>query len=195
LFRGWVQDGVIISTDVTLTFVASASVNIYAEFIPIPEPVEISVAVNDDTFGTVIGTGSYTEGDDVMLIATPASGYEFVSWVQDGKTLSNLSTLYFTATESCTIEATFRYIEKTGIDQYEHYSCSIYPNPVSSMLYIQSEEEIEMVKLTSLSGAVVYQSEVFDHSHQIDVTAYKQGVYVLVVKSNGESFTQTVLIQ
>lgn len=195
LFRGWVQDGIIISTDVTLTFVASASVNIYAEFIPEPKPVEVSVAVNDDTFGTVIGTGSYTEGDDVMLIATPTSGYEFVSWVQDGKKLSNLSTLYFTATESCTIEATFRYIEKTGIDQYEHYSCSIYPNPVSSVLYIQSEDEIEMVKLTLLSGAVVYQAEVFDHIHQIDVTAYKQGVYVLVVTSNGESFTQTVLIQ
>lgn len=195
LFRGWIQDGEIISTDVTLTFVASASVNIFAEFIPEPEPVEISVAVNDDTFGSIIGIGSYTEGDEVMLIATPAVGYEFVSWVKDGKTLSNLSTLYFTATESSTIEATFRYIEKiTAIDEVE-YTYSIYPNPVSSMLYIQSEGEIEIITLTSLSGAVVYQTEVFDYTHQIDVTSYKQGMYVLVVTSNGESFTQTVLIQ
>lgn len=195
VFKGWVQNGEIISTNLALSFVAEANVTIFAEFMPEPEDVEVTVSVNDNTFGSIIGAGTYTEGDEVMLIATPAVGYEFVSWVKDGKTLSNLSTLYVTATESCTIEATFKFIENaTAIDEVP-YTCAVYPNPVSLVLYVESTDEVEMVRLTTLSGAVVYESEVFAANHEIAVAGFKQGVYVLEVISNGKAYTQTILIQ
>ena len=195
VFKGWVQNGEIISTNLALSFVAEANVTIFAEFMPEPEDVEVTVSVNDNTFGSIIGAGTYTEGDEVMLIATPAVGYEFVSWVKDGKILSNLSTLYVTATESCTIEATFKFIENaTAIDEVP-YTCAVYPNPVSLVLYVESTDEVEMVRLTTLSGAVVYESEVFAANHEIAVAGFKQGVYVLEVISNGKAYTQTILIQ
>lgn len=45
----------------------------------------INVAVDPDGGGTVSGGGYYDEGEQVNLIATPASGYKFSQW-SDGNT-------------------------------------------------------------------------------------------------------------
>ncbi len=119
LFKGWVKNGEIISSEPILSFVADGSINLFAEFVAKPKFVDVDVEVNDETFGTITGAGSYFEGDEVMLIATPAPGYEFVLWTKDGKPLSNLTTLYFTVVEDCMINAEFKFIEKTAIDDVE----------------------------------------------------------------------------
>ena len=45
----------------------------------------ISAVANDDTYGSVTGTGAYAEGETVTLTATPNEGYIFVRW-NDGNT-------------------------------------------------------------------------------------------------------------
>ena len=53
----------------------------------IPEETKytITVKANNDAYGTVTGSGTYKEGTEVTLIATPATNYDFVKW-NDGKT-------------------------------------------------------------------------------------------------------------
>ncbi len=45
----------------------------------------IIVQANNDTFGTVTGSGTYDAGETVIITATPASGYRFDQW-NDGNT-------------------------------------------------------------------------------------------------------------
>ena len=195
LFDGWVQDGKVVSTETRLSFVVSDNVNIYARFIPEPQKVTVTVATNDETFGSVIGDGEYTEGDEITLIATPENGYEFVAWKKDGKILSNLPTLYYTIVDDCTIEAEFRFIEKTAIAEVGEVSIRVYPNPATTTLYVNSEAEIVAVQLVSLQGQVVYQENVNGGEITIDVQQIKKGLYVLVIEYVGTVSRQQVVIK
>ena len=50
-----------------------------AIFEPIPV-YSLTVVANDDTMGSVTGSGEYEEGTEVTLTATPNEGYRFVTW-------------------------------------------------------------------------------------------------------------------
>lgn len=45
----------------------------------------ITAVANDDSYGTVTGGGDYTDGENIILTATPNTGYKFVEW-SDGNT-------------------------------------------------------------------------------------------------------------
>ncbi len=57
--------------------------------------------------GAVVGTGSYSHGEDVTLTATPNTGYSFVNWKEGSTILSTNSTLTFEATGSRSLSANF----------------------------------------------------------------------------------------
>ena len=195
LFKGWVKDGEIISTEPILSFVAEGSINLFAEFVAKPKTVTVEVEVNDETFGTVIGAGSYTEGDEVMLVATPAAGYEFVLWTKNGKPLSNLTTLYFTVVDDCTIEAEFRYIEKDAVEDIAA-QVSIYPNPADNFVTIESDTEIANITLSSLQGTIVKQEMIDAFQVRVDVSDLRNGLYILTVQfADGTAMIQKVIVK
>ncbi len=87
-FTGWTEDGDVVmdgdqpaGEDYTFTaeqdrvLVANFAINIYT----------IDAAPNDEDFGTVSGAGNYEHFATVELIATPAEGYHFTSWTEDGQ--------------------------------------------------------------------------------------------------------------
>ncbi|MCQ2608154.1 MAG: InlB B-repeat-containing protein [Bacteroidales bacterium] len=196
LFKGWSLNGEIIETATLLTMEVSDDMNINAVFVPVPQPVEVVVSVNDDAFGTVLGAGTYKEGDEVQLFATPAIGYEFVGWTKNGHMLSNLSTLYLTVVDDCTIEAEFKFIEKetTAVEDIA-IECEIYPNPVSSLLNIVSDQEISSIKIVSLKGMVVYASSEHTQYATIDVASLQAGVYIVIATINGENIQKQIVVR
>ncbi len=48
----------------------------------------VDAEVNPQNSGTVSGTGEYEYGDDVTVTASPASGYNFVNWTENGTEVS-----------------------------------------------------------------------------------------------------------
>lgn len=47
----------------------------------------VTATANPENAGTIVGAGSYSEGDAVSVTATPATGYKFVNWtVGEGQT-------------------------------------------------------------------------------------------------------------
>ena len=196
LFKGWISNGEVISTETRLSFVASDDMNIYASFLPKPKEITVDVNINDETFGSVIGAGTYTEGDEIMLIATPEAGYEFVCWTKDSKQLSNLTTLYYVVNESCTIEAVFRYIEKeeTAIELVEH-TISIYPNPVSTVLHVAMDEQIERIRIISLNGTVVCDESNVGYEFDYFVQGLKKGLYVVEATDSDSIIRKQIVVK
>lgn len=69
---------------------------------------DYSVEVTTATGGTVIGTGTYSYNSSATLIATPAPGYIFAGWFENGKLLDGLTSEYtFTVLSNRNIEARF----------------------------------------------------------------------------------------
>ncbi len=68
----------------------------------------ITATANPTAGGTVTGAGSYKDGATVSLTATPKSGYDFVSWTENGSVVSTSATYSFTATADRNLVANFQ---------------------------------------------------------------------------------------
>ena len=65
----------------------------------------LTVLANNDTYGTVTGSGTYDYGTNVTITATPKSGFKFVKWNDDNTNASR----EVTVTADVTFTATFDY--------------------------------------------------------------------------------------
>lgn len=57
--------------------------------------------------GTVSGAGTYKDGENVTIVATPDDGYQFDGWYSNGAKISSTQKYSFTATENTSISAVF----------------------------------------------------------------------------------------
>lgn len=70
----------------------------------------VTVVVNDESMGEVIGAGSYKEGEIAELAAAPAANHRIVNWKKGEAVLSTSLTCSFEVTEDVTINVTFEKI-------------------------------------------------------------------------------------
>jgi hypothetical protein len=83
-------------------------------------------------------------------------------------------------------------LELNGSDQI-----NIYPIPVSNMLTIKSSKEVLSVKLTGVTGEIIYNRAGINASEfLIDMSKYSAGVYILNITSKnnpGEPIIRKIL--
>jgi M6 family metalloprotease-like protein len=91
-FVNWTKNGEVVSTEATYSFVVSNNVDLVANFMG---SLYITVSVNPADAGTVSGNGEYAYGQTCTLIATPAEGYFFLNWTQDGTVVSSAASYSF----------------------------------------------------------------------------------------------------
>ena len=114
-FSKWVdENNAILSTDNPYTFVAATDLTLTAIFLnDAGTTYTITVDVNDSTMGTATGGGTYTAGDQITLVATPFTGYNFVNWTQVSSfgvnEVGTEPTLIITVTGDKTFVANFEY--------------------------------------------------------------------------------------
>ena len=78
--------------------------------------VNVTVASEDETKGTVTGSGLFSPGAVVNIIATPATGYVFTGWTTTGGTVANPaaeSTTFTVPSAAATITAHFTQANST----------------------------------------------------------------------------------
>ena len=66
-----------------------------------------TITVTAGSGGTVSGSGEYSEGTQVTVTATPATGYHFVNWTENGTEVSTEATFTFNATVDRNLIAIF----------------------------------------------------------------------------------------
>lgn len=94
-FNGWIKDGTQVSMDASYTFSVTEDAAYEAVFVHI---YTIDVTVDPEDSGSIIGSGTYNEGESCELEAEPASGYTFVNWTENDEEVSTDATYSFTVT-------------------------------------------------------------------------------------------------
>ena len=74
----------------------------------------VTLSVNNNSYGTVVGNGEYEEGQTATLVAVASSGYEFEKW-SDGNT-DNPRVI--TVTENAMYMANFKVAQSTSAPKY-----------------------------------------------------------------------------
>lgn len=83
-FTNWTENGTAVSTEANYTFTINSNRTLTANFTLQPTQFTVTTSANPTEGGTVSGGGTYNLGTDITLTATPASGYTFTNWTENG---------------------------------------------------------------------------------------------------------------
>ena len=108
-FLNWTEGGIAVSTNPSYTFLVYASRTLVATFQSI-NFITIIALSNPGGGGTTTGAGTYTASSIISVTATPATGYQFVNWTEDGSVVSTNASYTFTVTSGRTLVANFSQI-------------------------------------------------------------------------------------
>ena len=106
-FTNWTENGNVVSTHASYTFVVTGNRNLVANFTAI-QNYTISVSANPTNGGTVTGGGTYQQGQSCTVNATPATGYNFTNWTENGNVVSSNASYTFIVTGNRTLVAHFQ---------------------------------------------------------------------------------------
>ena len=107
-FINWTEGGSYVSSDATYTFTVTDNRDFVAHFTENPLPFyTITVVAKPSQGGTIIGGGTYQEGQSCTVKAIPATGYEFEKWTENGVLVSTDANYTFTVTNNRDLVANF----------------------------------------------------------------------------------------
>ncbi len=133
----------------------------------------ISVSTDPADGGTITGSGTYQDGDTVILKAVANTGYEFESWNEFGSPVSRDTSYRFIVSEDRTLVAIFSQI--TGIrPPTPKAEITIFPNPSDGHFTIRTESNIEKIIFYNLMGEKVSEKT---YRQQIDISWLRNGIY------------------
>lgn len=112
-FNGWLKgsETEYVSTSANYSFTATEAATLTAVFEPDSYAITIAAA---NTNGTVSGSasGTYNYGEELTVVATPATGYHFTGWSNGTSVVSNDAEYTFAASAAVSLTAGF------AIDNY-----------------------------------------------------------------------------
>ena len=106
-FTNWSENGTIVSTQPSYTFVVNGNRTLVANFQALPQNYNISVSANPTNGGTVTGGGTYQQGQQCTVHATANTGYTFTNWTENGNVVSTQANYTFTVNSNRTLVANF----------------------------------------------------------------------------------------
>ena len=105
-FIKWTKNGTQVSTSTSYSFTVTEAANLVAHFQL--QSFTITATANPSNGGTITGGGTYNYGQTCTLTATPATGYDFIKWTNNGTQVSTSTSYSFTVTEAVSLVAHFQ---------------------------------------------------------------------------------------
>jgi len=105
-----------------------------------------------------------------------------------GDIISGVADIYFDFNPPIiTNTATTQFVDNLGTDDFNLNEISIYPNPTSDILYIESKDEIFYMRIFNINGKLLKHIDVqsdFSINQQIKVDELNTGIYFIEIQSN-----------
>lgn len=112
-FVNWTENGTQVSTQASYTFNVNGNRNLVANF---TQPsYTITTSSNPSIGGSTSGGGTFVQGQSCTVHATPASGYNFVNWTENGNAVSTQANYTFTVNGNHSLVANFSPVTYTVI--------------------------------------------------------------------------------
>ena len=138
------DSGVTLGSDVSLHYTAvNGSDTWEGDFTITPNQIfTVTVAANNADYGTVSGGGQYNYGESCTVSATPADGYMFSNWTNNGNMVSANTEYTFIVASDMELVANFAegIMIGDGTDTYEYLpSYSYYKYALTEQIYTPTE--------------------------------------------------------
>jgi uncharacterized repeat protein (TIGR02543 family) len=197
-FVGWTGDVENINNtelkEVNVTM-PSNDISLTANFSAINYTVDVSV--QPENAGAVSGDGTYNMDDEVTLEATPNESYKFVNWTNNkGNEVSNDTDYTFTMpSEDVSLIANFDSTQTRIWEGEVSDKIDVYPNPAQENINIKTDNKINRIVISNITGSVVYISSVNDIETRISTDDLDTGIYILRIYTEDGVFEKKLQIQ
>ncbi len=92
------------------------------------------------------------------------------------------------------IEPAVKYVEPLGLDVFDTFNFTMFPNPTDGELKLSANENFEF-EIFTLQGKRVFQQKAESSFYNADLSEFQSGVYLLKVSIDGSSKTQKLIIK
>jgi hypothetical protein len=177
-------------TDNPLTIYLTCDTAFVAHFIELPL-YHVQTAVNNVEWGTVEGSGTYVEGDEAILTATPAMYCIFDGW-SDGNEDSPRT---ITVTQDTLFTAIFSFDSSSiGINQAATLEFSVSPNPTTGRLTVQlNQQEPYEITIYDANGKALLCIMSEELVTEIDLGTLPAGQYILMLRTKEHYGIKTIV--
>jgi len=187
-FINWVEDEEVVSTEANYSFTVTGSRSLTAIFEL--QALEITVTVDPEEAGTIIGEGTYSYGEEVTLTIDRNEDWAFQNWTENGEVVSEEMTYTFIITSNRDLVAHFMHTESIG---EQMANVSLYPNPTQGEVTLEGKG-LQSIRIVNAFGQTVYNTKVEGDQVRIDLSGMVKGVYVMHIgTANGETMRQIVV--
>jgi len=83
----------------------------------------------------------------------------------------------------------------TGIEEILFNSTSIFPNPATEVVNIESDFEIVSLKVYSHTGQIVAEEVINNNIYKFDASRYNAGIYMFQIETEEGTITKRIIIQ
>lgn len=157
---------------------------------PIPTHT-VTLLVNNEAYGTVLGGGTYEHGSTAVLSATPATSCRFMAW-DDGNTDNPRD---YVVTSDVTLTALFE-TDSVGIRHADESLAGlvIYPNPASGTVTLCASQPSN-VTVVDRMGRVVLQHKCTTTVTTLDISGLTPGVYFVRMDSQPTAAAHKLVVK
>ncbi len=114
-FANWTDNGAVVGTDASYTFVIDVNHTLVADFTVDVPRWSIATESLPANAGTTSGGGLLDEGSQAVVTASPAAGFRFSKWTENGVEVSTSASYSFSVTAARTLVANFTVIPSFSI--------------------------------------------------------------------------------
>ena len=185
-FVHWSREGEIVSTTTSYSFIVDENGSYQALFEQVSYVIDAKADPEDG--GEIVGNGTYDYSATVTMTATAAEGYRFVNWTEGDEVVSEEETFTFTALSNRQLVAHFQ--STVGVTENEWPEVSVYPNPATDKLYIETHRLSSRCEIYNITGIVVYSQDDCVEQFEIEMSDLTAGVYIIRIVS--DSIVQSI---
>ena len=152
---------------------------------------------------TAINT-AVTQANDVLTSQETGATYQWIN-CSDNSPIAGATNVSFTATSNgsyavkvtksgCTETSTCYSVTAVGVENVSATSYKLYPNPVTDVLTIESQGNVQQVTLYSITGQLLQTITPQSNVIEVDVAPYESGIYIVKIQNiDGNSTTNRVV--
>ena len=150
----------------------------------------VTTSTNPSLGGTTTGDGTYNNGTNVTVSATPNTDYIFVNWTEGATVVSTNSSYTFTLTGDRDLVANFESTLSINPLEFDEQDLIVYPNPTNDIIKVVYTEEL-IINIYSMNGKALGSFT----SKEIDLTNFKSGMYILKIENSEGNVTTKRIVK
>ncbi|MFZ4725517.1 MAG: LamG-like jellyroll fold domain-containing protein [Paludibacter sp.] len=105
------------------------------------------------------------------------------------------NTMYFNVNKSASFTASFKdYFTELPGKEILFEKLRIYPNPITNKVFVETNEPVK-IQIINRIGMKVYQSDEKQCKHNIDLSGYSTGIYLMSIIGDNKQQTEKIIIK